>query len=312
MGKAHKHVVPKESLWITWVGIFINIFLCIFKIVFGFLMHSRALVGDGLHSLLDLSTDLVALFGLKMSAVPEDEKHPYGHYKFSSLSTLFISIILLVFCLGLIGSSLHALFLGKGEMPHWPAIVVAAISVVMKEGLFWKTRAVAKKTRSRLLMANAWHHRYDSLTSVAVVVSIGIILIGGPKWIFLDQVLGLFMGVYLGYQGFKIFIEACEDLLDTAPGTEMINDLREHILPTEGALGYHDFRARRVGDFFEVDMHLQVEPGTTVEEGHIIASKVKQNIIKQHPEVIDVLVHIEPAIDRHLKESGVHEIGTEE
>jgi len=290
---------------ITWLSVIINIFLSIFKCALGIFSHSQALIGDGLHSLSDLITDITALISFKISYKPEDENHHYGHYKFSSLGALFIAAILLIFCIILVITSIKSLFTGGGELPEWPALAAALISIILKEWLYWKTKHIAHKLKSRVLMANAWHHRADSFSSVFVLLAIAFAMIGGEHWLFLDKVVGLFLGAYLGFQSIKILYQASEDLLDKAPEKEMINDIREHILPTPGAIGYHQFRARRIGDLFEVDLHLQVDPNISVEEGHIIASKVKENILKQHSEVLDVLVHIEPANPLHLKEKGI-------
>lgn len=290
---------------ITWVSILVNIFLSLLKCILGFFAHSQALIGDGLHSLSDLTTDIAALISFKISFKPQDENHHYGHYKFSSMGALFIATILLVFCAVLIITSLKALLVGGGEIPEWPALVAAVVSIVFKEWLYWRTRTIAYKLKSRVLMANAWHHRADSFSSIFVLVAIGAVMIGGQRWLFIDKVVGLGLGLYLAFQALKILYQASEDLLDKAPEKEIINDIREHILPTPGAIAYHNFRARRIGDLFEVDLHLQVDPHISVEEGHSIASKVKKNILSQHESVLDVLVHIEPANAEHIKKKGI-------
>lgn len=290
---------------VTWVSVFVNIFLSLVKCALGIFAHSQALIGDGLHSLSDLITDIAALISFKISFKPMDEDHHYGHHKFSSFGALFIAAILLIFCIALIGASIRSLWEGGGELPEWPALVAAGISIIIKEWLYWRTRAIAFRIKSRVLMANAWHHRADSFSSGIVFIAISIAIIGGDRWLFIDKVVGLFLGVYLAVQAIKILKNASEDLLDKAPEQAMINDIREHILPTQGVVSYHNFRARRIGDLFEVDLHLQVDPKISVEEGHIIASTVKKNILDQHEEVLDVLVHIEPANARHIKEKGI-------
>lgn len=295
----------ENCLKITWISVVTNILLAVIKCILGVVANSKALIGDGLHSLMDLGSDIAVVFGLKMSAKPEDENHLYGHHKFVSLSALFISIILLVLCVCLIYVSVSALFMESRELPEWPALIAAFLSFLLKEGLYFWTKAVARRFKSRLLMANAWHHRTDSFSSVLVFIAIGAAMYGGPSWAFIDSIGGLFLGFYLIFQGVRLFRHACNDLLDTAPGKDILNDLREHILTTPGTVAYHDFRARPVGDLFEVDLHLQVAPNLTIEEGHLIADKVKKNILENHTEVIDVLIHIEPAKDGYLKEHGI-------
>lgn len=294
-----------ENLNVTLWGLWINLCLGVLKCTAGILAHSRALVADGLHSLLDLSTDLAVVYGLKMSAKPQDLNHPYGHHKFASLANLFVALALVGFCIFLIFHSILALKEPPEKTPGVLALIAALFSLVVKEWLFIWTRRVARRQNSRLLLVNAWHHRTDSLSSLIVVLIILGVTLLGPQWVLLDFLAGIVLGVFLLVEGSKLSIKACNDLLDTAPEEAIINDLREHILPTPGALGYHDFRARRVGDKIEVDLHLQVEPDLPVQKGHEIAQKVRENILRRHPEVLSVLVHVEPATNSHLKAQGV-------
>jgi len=294
-----------DNLKVTYWGLAVNLLLGFTKCLTGGFFHSRALIMDGLHSLLDLSTDLAVILGLKMSSKPEDANHPYGHHKFASLANLFISLMLIGFCVTIIVSGILSLREGIGHTPGWPAFYVAVFSLLIKEGLFYWTRAVAKKKHSRLLLANAWHHRSDSLSSLVVILAILGARILGPGWWLLDFAASIILGGFLLFAGMRLMIRACNDLLDTAPERMIINDLREHILPTPGAVGYHNFRARWVGDRIEVDLHLQVDPSLPIEDGHEIAREVRDNILRRHPEVVSVLVHIEPATDPHIKEQGV-------
>jgi cation diffusion facilitator family transporter len=290
---------------ISWLSLGINLVLGSLKCAVGLVAQSQALIADGFHSLVDMSTDLAALFGLRMAAKPQDGNHPYGHHKFASLSTLFIAVILLAFCLGLAITAVRELIAGVNTVPGPLALVVALLSLIVKEWLFWATRRVARREKSRLVMINAWHHRTDSLSSLLVCVALVAVTLGGPSWAVLDKGLALLLAGWLGFEGLKMFFQACNDLLDAAPEAALINDLREHILPTPGVVAYHQFRARRVGDMIEVDLHLQVKSTLTVEEGHAIAKQVKANILARHPEVIDVLIHLEPADPEHLREEGI-------
>ncbi|MDP0496731.1 MAG: cation diffusion facilitator family transporter [Verrucomicrobiota bacterium JB024] len=295
----------QEGLSVTWLSVWMNIALGALKCAIGLAAHSAALLADGLHSLVDLSTDVVALFGLKMAAKPRDDNHPYGHHRFASLSSLFIGLALLGFCVGLIISSLHQLVDGDSADPAWPALAAAAVSLVAKEWLFLRTRRIAHKEKSRLLLANALHHRTDSLSSALVLVALLAILLVGPQLAFLDKLVGIILGGWLGLEAMKIIVHTCNDLLDTAPDRAVINDIREHILPVPGAVAYHQFRVRRVGDMLDVDLHLQVDGELSVEAGHEIARKVRDNILSRHKEVLDVLIHVEPASEEHLREVGV-------
>ena len=301
---------PEDGMRITWIGLWVNLLLGLIKTLAGWSLGSKALIADGMHSLLDLLSDIAVLLGLSMARRPEDENHHFGHHKFVSFAKFFIGGILIVFSISLVVSSLLDFRSGVGVAPvAGSAACVAIVSILVKEALFWWTRGVAKRLHSDLLMANAWHHRMDSISSVGVAVALLGVWLGGADWAFLDGVVTLVLGCYLVFEAAKIFLRACSDLLDAAPEREVIEDLREHILPTPGALAYHDFRVRRVGDVYEIDLHLQVDPRITVEKGHRIAREVKLRLREQHPEVSKVLVHVEPANAEHLLKRGISGAG---
>ncbi len=294
---------------VTAVGLILNFLLGAGKSVVGVLAGSSALVADGLHSLSDLASDLAVLFGMAVSELPEDENHPYGHHKFASLAEFFVGALLLGLSVWLVAAAFFGLLDGTSRVPSLYAALIAFLSLVIKEGLYRWTRAVARERGSDLLMANAWHHRSDAFSSLAVFVALVAIAIGGPGWAVLDPLISLLLGGWLIQEGFRICYRAINDLLDAAPERAMVEDLREHILPIEGARAYHDFRVRKIGDFFELDLHLQVDPQLSVEDGHEIARRVKEEIRRTHPEVIRALVHLEPATGEHLKRKGVSGAG---
>ncbi|MGJ8641633.1 MAG: cation diffusion facilitator family transporter [Opitutaceae bacterium] len=293
---------------ITWIGLLINLLLGVVKTFAGWWLGSKALIADGMHSLLDLLTDMAVLIGLSMAKKPEDEGHHFGHHKFASLAKFFVGGGLLAFAGLLVGAAVMDFRSGVNAPQAGVAAIVAIISLIIKEVLFWWTRSVAKLLKSDLLMANAWHHRTDSISSLGVAVALVGVWLGGGSWAFLDAAVTLVLGCYLVFEAGKIFRRACADLLDAAPEQEIVEDFREHILATPGALAYHAFRVRRVGDVFEVDLHLQVAPDLTVEKGHEIAKDVKNRIKEMHPEVSKVLVHVEPANNEHIIERGISDV----
>ena len=297
--------LPRTASRITWIGLLLNLLLGCVKVAAGWALQSKALIADGAHSLLDLLTDIAVLVGLSMASKPEDETHLYGHHKFASFAKLIVGGVLLVFSVGLVFSALWDFRTGLSAPKAGLAVIVTVISLVVKEILFWWTRSVARRLKSDLLMANAWHHRMDSLSSLGVAVALVGVWLGGPNWAFLDDAVTLVLGGYLIFEATKIFLRACADLLDAAPDKVIIEDLREHILPTPGVVAYHDFRVRRVGDFYEVDLHLQVDPEISVEKGHAIAREVKQTMCEKHPEISKVLVHVEPALREHIMNRGI-------
>ncbi len=295
----------RTAIEITWIGLLLNLLLGGSKVLGGWIFQSKALLADGAHSLLDLLTDVVVLVGLSLASKPEDANHLYGHHKFASFAKFLVGGLLLIFSLGLVLAALFDVRSGQSQPHVGAALVIALISLVVKEALFWWTRAVARRLKSELIMANAWHHRMDSLSSLGVAIALLGIWLGGPQWAFLDGAVTLMLGGYLTFEACKIFFSACADLLDAAPKRAIIEDLREHVLPTPGAVAYHDFRVRRIGDLYEIDLHLQVDPAISVEAGHAIARAVKERMRDQHPEVSKVLIHVEPANAEHLMQRGL-------
>jgi len=288
------------------ISLTVNVFLAGLKLIVGFTCFSQALVADGIHSLVDIAGDIAALIGLRLAHLPKDEDHPYGHHRFSTLAALLISSLVLLFCLGLAWQSLSGLVSGEVvKKPELAAAWVAGAALVIKEIFYQFARRQAERLGSRLLMANAADHRADAIASFLALVAVVVANVR-PEWVAVDKVVGLVLAGWLGAEGIRLFKGACMDLIDTAPEEAVLRDLSEHILAAPGAKGFHAFRARRLGDRFEVDFHLQVAETATVAEGHAIAGRIKADILRSHPEVIAVLVHVEPDQPEHLKPDGHH------
>ncbi len=296
----------KAGNQVTLWGLTLNLLLGLAKVVAGVFFGSRALLADGMHSLLDLISDAAVLVALYWSSRPQDDTHHYGHHKFSSFAQLFIGLLIFVFAVGLVMS----IFIGENHQATPTAlsgitIIIAVASLLIKEGLFWWTRSVALKIQSELIMANAWHHRSDSISSLGVAIALIAVWIGGPEWRILDDIVSVVLGSYLAIEAGKIIWKSSADLLDTAPRKEIVDDFREHILSIPGAIAYHDFRVRKIGDYYEVNLDLQLQPDLTILEGHDIASEVREEIRAAHPNVFRVFIHVEPATGHHLDERGI-------
>lgn len=304
-----EYILKADPMRTTWIGFFLNLTLGLGKTGAGVFLSSKALIADGMHSLLDLLSDIAVLIGLTLAQRPEDAGHHYGHHKYASLAKFFIGGLLILFSLGLVAAAIFDLHSGQRAVPQaGMAALVALASILFKELLFWWTRSVARRVKSDLLLANAWHHRTDSISSVGVAVAMLAVWLGGPEWAFLDSAVTMLLGGYLVLESGKIFLRACGDLLDAAPEQAIVEDLREHVLPTPGAIAYHDFRVRRIGDVFEIDLHLQVDPVISVEAGHQIAKAVKDRMLVQHPEISKILIHVEPANQEHMHMRGIADI----
>jgi len=291
-----------------WISLGLNAILGVGKVATGLLAGSTAVLADGLNSVSDMGTDVAVILGGRYARKPEDDDHPYGHHKFASLASLFVAASVLVVALGLVWYALATLARGSIEPPGKVAFFVAMGSMLVKELLYRRTQREARQLGSRLLLAQAWNLRSDALCSGVAALGAGAAWALGPRWAIVDPVAAVVLGAFLCVQGWKVLRRACDDLLDAAPEKALIDDLREHVLPTAGVRGYHAFRARRVGDQFEVDLHVQVDPNMTVEQGHQVAESVKRNIQSRHPQAHQILVHIEPGTDPHLRKAvGIHD-----
>lgn len=293
-----------EGVRTTLLSVAVNVVLAVAKFAVGLVANSAALVADGIHSLVDLVSDIAALVGLRFADLPKDEDHPYGHHRINTVATLVISCLVLAFCVGLGWHSAAALIAGAvTEVPGVAAAWVAAAALVIKEGFYRHARRQAERLGSRLLLANATDHRADAIASLLALVAVLSAQID-PALAALDQVVGLALAGWLGAEGLRLLKGAVDDLLDKSPAETVLRDLSEHILAVPGVRGFHAFRARRLGDRLEVDFHLQVGPACTVGEGHAIAGKVKADILATHPEVVSVLVHVEPDEAHHQDARG--------
>jgi len=279
--------IRSVTLW----GIFVNILLLAIKIFSGILIKSSALIADGFHSLSDLASDFVVLAGIRLSNRPPDETHPYGHKRFETLTTQIVGLILLAVGFGFIWKASAAVFRGEMNFPGGIVLVVAGISVVAKEILFILTRKISKETHSTALYANAWHHRSDSFSSLAVLVGGVASLLG---WGYADQVATIVVGLMIiGIAG-KILYEGLIEITEHSADKGSIETIN-HILSEElDVLDWHALRTRKVGGELFIDLHLLVDPGISVKDSHMICERVEKRIDRELTKPVNVLIHCEP------------------
>ena len=285
--RARDRRIRSITLW----GAFLNLSLLLIKLVFGLLIRSSALVADGIHSLSDLATDFVVLLSSRFSNRPADETHPYGHQKFDTLAAVFVAVILIAVSGGLIWSAARSLLRGEGTFPGPLVLVIAGISVVSKEFIFQITRRVAKKTNSPSLYANAWHHRSDAFSSVAVLLG-GITGLLG--WSLADLAATVVVGLMILGVGLKIFYEGLVELTEHSADKGSLEIIKK-ILSTEPEIcGWHALRSRKFGGELFVDLHILADSQLTVWQGHDISLKIEQRIHSELSKPVNVLIHIDP------------------
>lgn len=280
---------------VTLVGAGVNLLLALGKMLLGWLGQSQALFADGVHSLSDLVTDAMVLFAAKHGSQEADEEHPYGHGRIETLGALFMGLFLLAVALGLAMDAGRRLFEPEGLWhPTLLALVAVVFSILAKEWLFHYTLRVANQLHSQLLYGNAWHHRTDSLSSIIVLVGIGGSWWGMP-W--LDAVGAIGVTAMIAYIGWELMWQGMRDLIDTGLDERELAPIRELIAAQEGVDEVHDLRTRRMGSAVVMDVHVVVPPRVSVSEGHQIGEDMRLRLHRQHPEITDMIVHVDPEND---------------
>ncbi|OQY33005.1 MAG: hypothetical protein B6241_09200 [Spirochaetaceae bacterium 4572_59] len=289
---------------VTVVGMVLNIFLAVTKFFVGTLGHSQAVLADAFHSLSDLITDFAVLVGVKFWDPPADADHPYGHKKIESLVTFFIGTILVFVGFELLKNAISSIpdaAPGAGET-LWIALVGPVLSIIGKEIVFRYTIRVGKRVRSSAVIANAWHHRSDAISSLPVMIAVLIATIF-PELYFVDAVGAIIVSGFIFKVAFDILKPSFFELTDRMVDRDLLKLIEDTALSIDGVCSLHKTRSRRSGNVTLVDMHVQVDGNLNVREGHKICEKVKHTIIDRCDEVVEVLIHLEPAFEAVCEEA---------
>lgn len=296
----HTPVDPErfaDAQRITWVSVVVNIVLTVMQVVVGWLANSVSLIADAMHTLSDIVADAFVLWANRKGSEAADAQHPYGHGRFETAASLVLGLILT-------GTGAGILISAAGRLQHLadlPAVGIAAMwaaiaTLVAKEALFRYMLQVGERLRSPMLIANAWHARADALSSLVVAAGIAGALLGYP---FADAAAAIVVGAMIIKAGVGFAWEAMRELMDEGLGAEEVEAIRATILATPGVVDVHDLRTRRMGHRVLVDVHLQVDGDITVRAGHAIGEAARARAVSSHPEVLDVLVHLDAENDAH-------------
>jgi cation diffusion facilitator family transporter len=278
---------------VTWVGLFVNLFLAALKFAAGILGKSQALIADAIHTLTDLTTDAAVIAGSHYWERPPDDDHPYGHKRLETLVTAFIGIMLAAAGIGIGWKAISTLHHKDVSAPGWIAVLAALASIICKEAIYRWTALTGRRLKSAALAANAWHHRTDALSSFPVLIAVaGARLF--PSWSFLDHVGAAVVSIFIIHASLKIMWPALSELIDAGVPSETRKKIREIAHQNENVLQVHDIRTRYISNSIQVDLHIVVEGLLTVREGHEIADDVRYRIIADIPEILDVVVHVDP------------------
>lgn len=280
---------------VTLIGMFLDAFLGVIKVIGGTLFHSQALVVDGIHSFTDVASDWVVLAVMRLSRKGPDADHPYGHQRIETLGTLLLGSILIAVGAALAWENILRLLSGENlAVPGWPVLVAAAVSVIGKEWIYRYTRHVGIQIRSDLIIANAWHSRTDAFSSVVVLVStIGAML--GFVW--LDVVAAVVIAGIIIHIGWKFTWDSVKELVDTGLSEEDTRMLMNIAMETDGVRNVHELRSRRMGHDILLDVHLVVRPEISVSEGHQIGMKVVAGMREALGNILDINFHIDAEND---------------
>lgn len=275
-----------------WMGLVVNLALAAAKLSAGLLGHSQAVVADAVHSLSDTVTDIALILGVRYWSAPADERHPHGHRRFETLVTVFIGLMVAAAAVG-IGWDAVTSFGRPSHPPSAIALAAALLSIGVKEALYRWTAKMGKKTGSSALVANAWHHRTDALSSVPVAIAVSIAMID-HRFAVVDQIGALVVAVLVLHAAFRIIRPALDELVDAGAPKAHRKELERLALEVEGVRAAHALRTRYIGSELAVDVHVEVDADLSVADGFAIASKVKKDLLRRGPDVADVVVQIEP------------------
>lgn len=291
------HRISTVTLW----GALCNMALCIVKMMAGLLGRSSAMVADAVHSLSDLVSDFVVLIMVRIAAKGKDKGHDYGHGKFETLATALVSLLLLVVGAKLMSGAVDRirLVVGGGTLPAPGTIALwaALLSIAVKEILYQWTLRVGRKVESPAMIANAWHHRSDALSSVGSAIGIGGAILFGGKWTILDPIVGCVISIVIVIVAVKMMIPALNELTEAS----LPDDVEERIISTiqsvDGVDNVHNLKTRRIGHDISIDTHIVVNPEMSVAEAHDITELIEHALRQEYGESTQVSIHVEPDVD---------------
>ncbi len=280
---------------VSFITIVQNVLLSVFKLFAGIFAHSNAMISDAVHSASDVFSTIIVIIGVKLASKESDKEHPYGHERLECVAAIVLSIVLLYTGIK-IGSQAVKDIIGGNyqslQKPGMLALVAAVVSIVTKEIMYWYTRHYAKKIDSSALMADAWHHRSDALSSVGALVGIGGAMMGFPV---MDSVASIVIFVFIAKAAYDIFKDAMDKMVDHSCDDETEKELRDFVLAQKEVLSVDLLHTRIFGNKIYVDVEIGVNGSYTLRQAHEIAEEVHEGIEKNFPKVKHVMVHVNPA-----------------
>lgn len=284
----------KEGMKVSVISIIGNVFLSIFKFIAGIIGKSNAMISDSIHSLSDVLSTIVVMIGLKLASKKEDVSHPYGHERIECVASFILAIFLFITGLGIGWMGIKTIFFenySEIKMPTLIALIAAIISIITKEAMYWYTRGVAKKIKSDALMADAWHHRSDALSSIGSLIGIGGAMMGFKL---LDSIASIIICLCIIKVSYDIFMDSVDKMVDKACNSDFINKICDLVLSTNGVLNIDLIKTRLFGNKIYIDLEIAANQDLTLKEAHEIAQEVHDNIENNYEDVKHCMVHVNP------------------
>lgn len=283
---------------VTIVGSIVNFLLLVFKFFAGIAGHSAAMLADAVHSLSDFITDIVVIVFVRIAGKPEDKGHDYGHGKYETLATAIIGLLLLCVGFGIFwnGASSIYTFLrgGQLESPGVVALVAALVSIVSKEILYQYTVIQGKKLNSQAVIANAWHHRSDALSSIGTAIGIGGAILLGDHWRVLDPVAAVVVSFFIMKVSVRLLIPCVDELLEKSLPEDVEKEIEQTVLSFPGVSQPHHLRTRRIGNYYAIELHVRMDGKVTLEEAHSTATAIENKLKEMFGKGTHVGIHVEP------------------
>lgn len=280
------------------LGLVVNLALGIVKLIGGLLGNSFALIADAVNSIGDVVTTVVVLIALRVAQRPADAEHPYGHTRAEGIAASNVALLVIVSAL-FVGWESIARFRVQHEIPAAWTLWIAGANVLIKEGLYHYKVRVGRRTGSAAIIANAWDHRSDALCSLAVLLGLSAIRVGGPSYLWADEAASLVVAAAIVWSGVHLFRSSASDLMDVQADADFVARIRSEAMSVEGVKDVETLWVRKSGLEFFADIHIEVDPQLSVAAGHTIGHRVKARLLAEFLSLRDVLVHLEPYPHRH-------------
>jgi len=293
MNTDKKRIAGEQIKSITYLGMVVNITLAVIKIVIGFFAASLALVADGVHSLSDLATDVAVLLGLRLGSKAPDQSHPYGHGRAETFSAALIALILILVGGVMVYYATMAIARDEITTPKIGVLIAAIVSIAAKEWLYKATKKIAVQSHSTALYANAWHHRSDALSSVAVAIGFILLEFGFGHG---DQVAAIAVGLMIVWVGIRVIGDCLRELTESAVDSDTVEHIKNIINDNSSIRQWHKLRTRKVGREVFLDFHILVDPDLSIADAHQISEDLEETLDEQINRPVNITVHIEPDI----------------